>query len=253
MWKKQLTLLRYSSKSERTALLKSNHVQLLTEERMIEIIRQNHLQLAISSLVNISIVQLIEEIWEDLFYLKCHLNKLDKSTPFLVPVFGTSTLIPIQNAILPTILGIDIRSFIHPTNSSIIAFPYHHVHHSQLFNILQWEHFLLEMNCQRASIYLPINYSIIKLPFLPTLTMFTDEKCVQLAELILSYQKENTKDCLRQFPIVDDSKSVQQISPISATFDEMIVQDLPSLPRITIPSYCRVLAKNLGICVEYCL
>ncbi|CAF3386954.1 unnamed protein product [Rotaria sp. Silwood1] len=251
MWKKQLTLLRYSSKSERTALLKSNHVQLLTEERMIEIIRQNHLQLAISSLVNISIVQLIEEIWEDLFYLKCHLNKLDKSTPFLVPVFGTSTLIPIQNAILPTILGIDIRSFIHPTNSSIIAFPYHHVHHSQLFNILQWEHFLLEMNCQRASIYLPINYSIIKLPFLPTLTMFTDEKCVQLAELILSYQKENTKDCLRQFPIVDDSKSVQQISPISATFDEMIVQDLPSLPRITIPSYCRVLAKNLGICVEY--
>ncbi|CAF2786294.1 unnamed protein product [Rotaria sp. Silwood2] len=251
MWKKQLTILRYFSASERTALLKSNHVQLLTEERMIEIIRQNHLQITVSSLVTIPNVQLIEEIWEDLFYLKSQLDKLDKSTPFLIPVIGTPSLTSIQNAILPTILGIDIRLFMHSTSSSIIAFPYHNAHHYQLFDILQWEYFLLEMNCQRASIYLPINYSITKLPFLPTLIMFTDEKCARLGELILSYQRENTKDCLRQFPIVDDSKTVQQISPVSATFDEMIVHDLPSLPRITIPSYCRLLAKNLGICVEY--
>ncbi|CAF3498569.1 unnamed protein product [Rotaria sordida] len=251
MWKKQLTLLQYSSKSERTALLKSNHVQLLTEERMIEIIRQNHLQVAVSSLVTIPNTELIEEIWEDLFYLKSHLDKLDKSTPFLVPVIETPNLIPIQNAILPTILGIDIQSFIHSISSSIIAFPYHNTHNCQLIDILQWEYFLLEMNCQRASIYLPRNYSITKLPLLPILTMFTDEKYARLGELILSHQRENTKDCLRQFPIVDDSKLVQQISPVSATFDKVIVHDLPSLPRITIPSYGRVLAKNLGICVEY--
>ncbi|CAF4720458.1 unnamed protein product, partial [Rotaria sp. Silwood2] len=39
MWKKQLTLLQYSSESERIALIKTNQIQVLIEERMIEIIR----------------------------------------------------------------------------------------------------------------------------------------------------------------------------------------------------------------------
>ncbi|CAF4175149.1 unnamed protein product [Rotaria sp. Silwood2] len=251
MWKTKLTLLRYCSKFERTALLTSKHVQLLTEERMIEIIRQNHLQLALSSLISNPNIQLIEEIWQDLFYLKSHLDKLNKFTPFLVPVTGTFNLIPIQNTILPSILGVDIRSFIDPISSSIISFPYRNVHHYELFDILQWEYFLLEMNCQRPSIRLPSNYSIINLRLLPTLTMFTDEKCAQLGELIFSYQTENTKECLRQFSIVNNSNTEQQIIPVSATFDEMIVPDLPSLPHITIPHHCRALAKSLGICTEY--
>ncbi|CAF1518597.1 unnamed protein product [Adineta steineri] len=81
--------------------------------------------------------------------------------------------------------------------------------------------------------------------------MFKDEKCAQLGEMILLNQTENTKDCLCHFPIVDNSQNEQQISPVSATFDELIVRDLPSLPRITIPPYCRKLALNFNVCVEY--
>jgi hypothetical protein len=251
MWKRQLRFLQYSSELEKTALLKSNHVQLLTEERMIEIIHHDHLQLAVSSLITNTDAEIIEEVWKDLFYLKSHPDKLNKATPFLVPVSGTPNFTAIQQAIIPTIFGIDIRSFMYPTTLPVIRLPYYSAHHHQLIDILQWEHFLLEMNCQRPSIYFPLNYSITKLPLLPSFTMFTGEKCARLGILILSAQTENTKNCLRQFPIVDDSKIKQQISPVSATFDEIIVHDLPSLPRITIPSHCRALAINLGVCVEY--
>jgi hypothetical protein len=72
-----------------------------------------------------------------------------------------------------------------------------------------------------------------------------------MAESILFSHTENTKDCVRQFPIIDDSKDQSQVAPVSATFDETIIHDLPSLPRIAIPSYCRTLAINLGVCVEY--
>ncbi|CAF4152280.1 unnamed protein product [Rotaria sp. Silwood2] len=218
---------------------------------MIEIIRQHHLQLAVSSQLTDPDVNLIEEIWKDLNYLKSHLDKINKSTPFLVPVIGTSKLTPIQNAMSPTIFRIDMRKFIHPTTALIIDVPYNNAHQYRLLEILQWEHCLLEMNCQKASILLPLNYSIKELPLLPVSTMFNDEKCAQLGELILSYQRDDTKHCLHQFPIVDNSKGEQQISPVSVTFDETIVLNLPTLPRITIPLYCRVFAKSLGICVEY--
>ncbi|CAF4251448.1 unnamed protein product [Rotaria sp. Silwood2] len=251
MWKKQITLLKYSSKSEYATLLNSKHVQLLTNERIIEIIRQHHLQLASSSLVLNSNMELIEEVWQDLFYLKSHLNKLNKSTPFLIPITDTMKLIPIQNAILPSILGLDIRSFINTRSSSIIYFPYCNIPYLPLYDLLQWEHFLLQMNCQRPSIRLSPNYSVTNLPVLPGLTMFTDEGFVGLAESILSYQTEDTKECLRQFPVVVNSDIEQQIVPVSATFDEMIVSNLPSFPHITIPHHCRTLAKNLGICTEY--
>ncbi len=251
IWKKQLTLLYYSSQEEKTALLKSNHVQLLTEDRLIDIICQDHLQLAHSLLINERNDRLIEEIWQDLSYLKSHFNHLNKSTLFLVPVDSTPFFMPIEKAILPTIFGINIRSFMYPTNSPIIQIPYHTAHRHHLIDILQWEDFLLQMNCRRPSIYLPLDYSVSNLPLLPSLTMFTDEKYAQLAESILSAHTENTKDCIRQFPIIDDSKIEQQISPISATFDELIVHDLPSLPRIIIPTHRRTLAINLGVCVEY--
>ena len=126
MWKRQLLLLQYSSPSERNALLKSNHVQLLTEERMIEIIRHDHLQLAVSPLITNTDIKLIEEVWKDLAYLKSRLNKLNTSTHFLVPTSGTTHhLVPIQNVVLPTILGVDIRAFMHPTTLPIILLPYH--------------------------------------------------------------------------------------------------------------------------------
>ncbi|CAM4985722.1 unnamed protein product [Rotaria socialis] len=251
MWKKQITLLQYSSESEKIALAKMNQIQFLTEKRMIEIIRQHHLQLAASSSqLTDPDVDLILEIWKDLSYLKSHIDNINNSSQFLVPAIGTPKLTPIQNAMSPTIFGIDIRKFIHPT-ALIIDVPYNNVHQYQLLEILEWEHFLLEMHCQKASIVLPLNYSIKELPLLPVSTIFNDEKCAHLGELILSYQRDDTKHCLRQFPIVDNSKDKQQISPVSATFDETIVINLPTLPRITIPHYCRALAKSLDICVEY--
>ncbi|CAF3655260.1 unnamed protein product, partial [Rotaria socialis] len=251
MWKKQITLLQYSSESEKIALAKMNQIQFLTEKRMIEIIRQHHLQLAASSSqLTDPDVDLILEIWKDLSYLKSHIDNINNSSQFLVPAIGTPKLTPIQNAMSPTIFGIDIRKFIHPT-ALIIDGPYNNVHQYQLLEILEWEHFLLEMHCQKASIVLPLNYSIKELPLLPVSTIFNDEKCAHLGELILSYQRDDTKHCLRQFPIVDNSKDKQQISPVSATFDETIVINLPTLPRITIPHYCRALAKSLDICVEY--
>ncbi len=251
MWKRQLTLLQYSSEFESTALLKSNHVQLLTEERMIKIIHDDHLQLANSySNTNFNL-KLIEEIWKDLLYLKSRVDKLEKSTPFLIPVNGTPNWSTIQEAVLPTILGVDIRSLMYSTTSSIIHFPYYNTDHHHLADILEWEYFLLEMSCQRPSICLPQNYTIAKLPFLPAFRNFTNEKSARMAELILSAQTENTKDYLRQFPIVDDSKDQSQIISVSTAFDETIIHDLPSLPRIVIPSHCRTLAINLGVCVEY--
>ena len=252
MWKRQLTLVYYASDSEKTALLKSNHIQHLTVERFIDIIRLDHLQLS-TSLPNSNVnIQLTEEIWKDLSYLKSHIDKLDKSTPFLVPTDKKPKLTIIQNAILPTILGVDIREFMYPTElSSIIGLPYPNVNLNQLENKLQWEHFLLEMNCQRSSIHLADNCKIIELPFLPLLTTFPDVQCAQLAQQIFTAQNQNTKDCLRQFPVLSNFKNDEQICSISATFDEILVRDLPSLPSITIPTHCRALAIDLGVCVEY--
>lgn len=254
MWKRQLTLLQYSSESEKDALLKSNHVQPLIEDDMIEIIRRDHLQLAASSLNNDVDLQRIEEVWKDLFYLQSRLHKLEKSTPFVVPIHGTPNLTIIQKAMLPTIFGIDIRRFLRSTTTpppSVIRSPYYNVHRHQLIDILQWEYFLLEMGCQRPLIYLSQNCSNIKLPPLPSLTMFTDEECALLGTKILSAQEESTKECLRQFPIEVDSQMIEQTGPVSEIFDEIIVRDLPSLPRITVPPHCRPLAIALGVCVEY--
>ena len=197
----------------KTALLTSNHIQPLDEERLIDIIYEDHLQLAASSF-NLGVdLKRIEEIWKDLFYLKSCVNRLERSTPFLVPVDGTSNLMVIQNATLPTIFGIDIRPFMHPTESAVIHIPYYNAHRHQLNEIVEWEYFLLEMGCQRPKIHLPSNYTLNELPLFPSFTMFTNEKYTQMAQSILSAQEDSTKDCLRQFPIVDDSMN-QQISPV---------------------------------------
>ncbi|CAF1337053.1 unnamed protein product [Rotaria sordida] len=251
MWKRQLILLQYSSEFEKTALLKSEQVQPLAEEDLIKIIHRHHLQLAASYFDTDAGLQVIEEVWKDLFYLKSRVHKLEKSTPFVVPVNGTSNLTIIQNAILPTVLGVDIRSFMYSTTTPIICLPYYNTDRDQLMDILQWEYFLLEMDCQRPSLHLSSDDSITKLIPLPSFAMFTDEKCALLAVRIMAAHTDHTKDCLRQFPIMDDSKIVQQISRVSDTFDENIVRNLPSLPRIAVPPHCRALAIVLGVRVEY--
>ncbi|CAF5059355.1 unnamed protein product, partial [Rotaria sp. Silwood1] len=107
------------------------------------------------------------------------------------------------------------------------------------------------MNCHRPSIQLAKDYTVDQLPLLPSFTMLTDEKWTRLSESILLAQTQTTQACLHQFPIVSESNTEQQISPISATFDETMVPDLPSLPHITVPSYCRSLASKFGVCAEY--
>ncbi|CAF4702167.1 unnamed protein product [Rotaria sp. Silwood1] len=251
MWKRQITLLRCISQYERIALLHSNKVQLLTENRLIEIILHHHLQLALSLTITSVNTELIDELWQDLLYLRSRLDKFDKSASLLVPINGASSFTLIQNAILPTIFGVDIRSFIPSITSPVIYYPYYGTHESHLINDLQWEYFFLEMNCQRSSIQLPKDYKIDQLPLLPSFTKLTDEKWTQLSELILLAQTQTTRECLRQFPIVSESNTEQQISPISATFDETMVTDLLSLPRIIVPSYCRSLASKFGVCAEY--
>ncbi|CAF1046756.1 unnamed protein product [Rotaria sp. Silwood1] len=251
MWKRQITLLRCTSQHERNALLNSNKAQLLTEKRLIEIILHHHLQLA-RSLKIISVdTELINELWQDLFYLRSRLDRFDKSTPLLVPINGTLSITLIQNTILPTLFGVDIRSFIPRATSPFIHHPYYDTHESQLINHLQWEYFFLEMNCHRPSIQLAKDYTVDQLPLLPSFTMLTDEKWTRLSESILLAQTQTTQACLHQFPIVSESNTEQQISPISATFDETMVPDLPSLPHITVPSYCRSLASKFGVCAEY--
>lgn len=249
-WKRQITLLQYSSESEKTALLKSNKVQRLTEEDLLKIIRDDHLQLAVTSLHTNAQGDLIEEIWKDLLYLRSRADKLDRTSPLLIPVRGTTNLSIIQNAILPTILGTDIRSCMHSTTAPVIDLPYYDTDRRQLIDILRWEHFLLEMNCQRPSIYIPTDSSLTSLPLLPSFSMFNNQESARLAQLILNTHSRNTKECLRQLPIVQYSKDQQQICPVSVAFDDSVIRDLPSLPRVQIPSYCRSLAIDLGVHVE---
>ena len=250
-WKRQLTLLHYASQSEKTALLHSNHVQLLTEERLIEIILQDHLQLALSPPTTAAAPDLIEELWQDLVYLQPRLPRLDKSAPLLVPVDGPSNFALITDAILPTIFGLQMRPFMVSTTSPLVRLPYYTAHAHRLTNHLQWEYFLLELNCQRPSIDLPKNYKIDQLPLLPSFTMFVDEKSARLGEDILSAHIPTTQECLREFPINASTKNGEEISPVSTTFDEAIAADLTSLPRVTLPSYCRSLAIQLGVRAEY--
>ena len=199
MWKRQFTLLQYSSESEKNALLKSHRVQRLKEKNMIKIIRDDHLQLAVSSLHANVDPKLIEEIWKDLLYLKSRTAKLDKSTPLLVPVHGTPNLSIIQNAVLPTIFGVNIHLFMHSTTSPIIDLSYYKSHSCQLIDTFQWEYFLLQMNCQRPSICLPSKSSKTRLPHLPSFAMFIDEECARLGQLILRAHGEHTKVHLQQF------------------------------------------------------
>ena len=251
MWKRRFTLLHYTSPAERTALLRSNQVQLLTEERLINSILHDHLELSRSSMMTPVNDDLLDEIWRDLFYLQSHIDKLDKSKPILVPIQKSSCLTLIQNTTLPTIFGLDITTFIDCTTVNFVHVPYYNVDHNALINHLQWEYFLLKMNCKPPAIHLPENYSIIRLPLLPLFTMFTEEKYARLGEFIFSIQTEKTQECLHQFPIVVQVNTEEQIRPISTTFDHSIVTDLPSLPRINLPSYCRSLAIQMRVCADY--
>ena len=114
----------------------SSQIKLCTTSNKRTINRLDHLQLANSSRVMNPDIQLIEEVWTDLFYLKSHSEKLNKSTLYLVPVNGKSRLIPLSNAALPTILGVDIRSSVRLKTSSFIDYPYHNVDQYQFYETL---------------------------------------------------------------------------------------------------------------------
>ncbi|CAF0735333.1 unnamed protein product [Adineta steineri] len=251
IWKQRLIVLQYSSSTERTALLQSNHVNILTEKDLIDIIQKSHLELVVSSMMLTVGENLLEEIWKDLFYLQSRIEKLDNSKPLLIPIQGSSCLTVIQNTTLPTIFGLDIRPYVHSTPVTFVHIPYYNVDSNRLINHLQWESFLLKMHCKPPLINLPQDYTIARLPYLPLFTMFTDEKHAHLGEFILSVQSENTRQALQQFPIVAQVNSKEETRPISTTFDEFILTDLPKLPLINVPSYCRSLAMNMGVRTEY--
>jgi hypothetical protein len=251
IWKRQLTVLRHRSVSEQTALVRSSHVQSMTDERMIEIILQDHLQLSLSSMMNLPSVTLIDELWQDLHFLQSHQDELEQTVVLLVPIGQSSSLALIQNVVLPTVLGIDIRTLMNSTELSTIAYPYYTGHNDALINHLQWEYFFLKMNCQQVSICLPQTLSTSQLPLLPSFSSFVDVNSARLAEFILSAQSLTTQNSLRQFPMLAYTDNEQQIVPVSAIFDETIVIDQSSLPCISLPTYCRSLATRLNVCIDY--
>ncbi|CAF4891456.1 unnamed protein product, partial [Rotaria sp. Silwood1] len=251
IWKRRLTILQYASTTERTALIRSGHVKSLTEQELIDIIQIDHLQLSIQSMRTPVDDDVLEEIWKDLSYLQSRIDKLDRAKPLLVPIQGSSRFTLIQNTTLPTFFGRDMRFFMDSTVVMFVHFPYYEVDPNSLVNNLQWEYFLLKMQCKPPSINLPQHYTTARLPCLPSFTMFTDENIARFGEFILSVQQDNTQQALRQFPIIAQMNSEEQLRPIETTFDQSIITDLPSLPRIDVPSYCRSLAMKMGVSTDY--
>lgn len=245
MWKRQLILLQYTSQWERSALLKSKQVQLLTDERLIHIIRCDHLQMSLSPITDDTMEIQIEEIWQDLVYLKSKIDIVNKFDPFLVPVGGSSRLVPIQDATLPTILGANIQDVLHTSNTHIICFPYDP---SSVHDNLEWERFFLCMNCRKPMIHLPDDCKLGHLPILRSFVMYTNTK---LAEDIFSRQSADTQDYLRRFPICAHANGHEHIYPVSITFDKTIINDLPFLPQVDVPPDCRSLAKMLDVNCDY--
>ncbi|CAF1609378.1 unnamed protein product, partial [Adineta ricciae] len=252
IWKPRLTVLQYASLDEKAALLRFHKVQILTEQKLIEIIQCQHLDLCVTSIMILVDESLLEEIWKDLSYLQSRVEKLDASNPLLVPIQGSDPcLTSIQNATLPTILSLDIRRYVSATPVTFVRFPYFTVDSNHLINHLQWEDFLLKMGCKHPSINLPDTYTLDQLPTLPLFTMFTNEKYARLGEFILSAQPEDTQQALRQFPIVSMINSEQRIQPVSMTFNQFITADFVKLPRVDVPPYCCTLAMKLGVRAEY--
>lgn len=245
MWKQQLILLRYTSESERNALLNSTCVQLLTEEQLIEIIRLDHLQIANSSRHTKTNKKQIEQIWQDLIYLRSKINLVNKLDPFLVPVENSSSLAIIQNVTMPTILGVDMHSILHPSNPLVIRFPYYS---TTTDDTLEWEDFFLQMNCKKPVISLPDKYDINQMPILRSFTMYKDPK---LAEDIFTRHEINTQNCLRQLPIRACRNNCTEFYRVSTTFDKAIIYDLISFPHVDIPVNCRALAKMLEVFFDY--
>jgi hypothetical protein len=139
------------------------------------------------------------------FYLQSRLHQLNKSIRFPVSVNGIPSLGAIENIVLPTIFA----------------------HLNQPIDNLHWEWTVNDHLFISLWIILLLNYHF-DLHFL----------CSQIKNVFDWEKTENTRDYLRQFPIVDSSNSKQQqISPVSATFGECIVLHLTSLARITLSSH----------------
>ena len=252
IWRSQLIILNYQSQSERSALLSSNQVQLLDEERLIEIIRQDHLKLAQKSPTIDADPELMKQIWSDLLYLRSRISKWNNSMPLLVPIIGPSPNIAlITYAFLPTIFGINIQNFTKDPISHFVQWPDELNDGNRLENHLTWEYFLLLMGCKTPAICLKDGEPVRNLPLLPAFSMYADEKWIKMAEFIFSKQLSITQDCLGQFPIVANTESGEEIYRVSVCFAASIASDLLSLPRIDIPPYCLRFATELGVCAEY--
>lgn len=245
MWKRQLILLRYTSKCERRALLKSKQVFRLVDADLIHIIRCDHLQILCSLKTSNATPIQIEEVWQDLAYLKTKIDVVNKSDTFLVPISNSPLLAPIQNATLPIILGANVQEFLSTSHRHVIRFPYSS--HS-LYDHLEWENFFLQMNCQKPMLYWSDQRTMDRFPILYSLEKINSG---QLAEEIFTQQSFHTQQCLREFLIVAHAHGREELYPVSTVFDRDIIRDLLFLPRIDIPRTCFSLAKRLGIICDY--
>lgn len=242
MWKRQLILLKYASDVEQSALVKSKHAQTLTKERFIQMILHDHLQLARSP-PTIQLNQtLVEEIWQDLVYLRSNRDQLQETIGFLVPVKGRSCFLNIQRATLPTILGVPLEKFLVEGDLHVIDYPYYETNSED--DVLKWEMFFLQMGCQKPMIHLPEGYKISELPLLRSFSMFPD---VKLAEKIFSSHLIETQRNFCKFPICVHENGEEKFCPVAATFDKSIVSNFEFLPQVDVPLSCNSLARMLGV------
>ncbi|CAF1336042.1 unnamed protein product [Didymodactylos carnosus] len=88
-----------------------------------------------------------------------------------------------------------------------------------------------------------------KVLYSSNLPSFTSYSCVsaKLAEEILYYQSEKILVSLQQFPILCSN---EMVSPVSATYDQTLINGLELLPSLDIPVHTRHLANLLGVCIE---
>ncbi|CAF4510283.1 unnamed protein product, partial [Didymodactylos carnosus] len=170
----------------------------------------------------------------DLIYLRKHAEKLkqrlenESYNPILVPT-QINALHSAQSIVIPTILGRDVRKYIRPLNQTMIDYPYPSDSNE---NVLEWELFFLHLGCKPATLHISKKHLFDSVLILPSFTTYSTKACI-LAEKILPYQSDETLVALQQFPILCSNNI---ISPVSATHDQTLINDMQLLPSLQIPS-----------------
>lgn len=250
MWKKNYTLVFYKSKSEQQALLRTNEVVLLTDDKLIELILLEHLNMATSRTQHQLDDQSRKELWQDLDFLRSRTDRFDCSKPLMIPVQDSNVPSLVCEASLPTVVGFDIRKFVLPQSYPLVELPSNNLRLKSLLDLLQWEKFLLTAQCRSPLIELN-NYSIKDLPILNILEKCHTTEYAEIGEFILSKQVHKTREVLSQFPILANISDRLEIFPISATFDKLLLKNSRCLPWINIQRASRTLARMLGVRLEY--